>query len=889
MEPTWIAPDAWRSDGTTFSDISNLRTNPWTAILAARETRPGQAVDVIIKTFSVPRDVVQDPERIAAERERFLAAAKLHKDLSDVGIRSWVHVFHLSEDPANTAFVMKKCGPSLQDYLDNRLALSAKDLYALVQSVLQGLHDLFERHRRAHGNLKPSDVLVACPGDNPPYKLSDPASKAEDHSANDLYALGLILYRLIEHREYDPLVPLIPTARWDRFGPKRDRWMHFITMLLNPNGWHDPLPRVIKESQRLKPATPVRNAALAVTALLLLAGGAVAAYFFLPPLIAKIHPPAPTTIASTGNAPPISSAISPDVQAAYNTATAHYNDVRTQWQSLVNNSKYDQTKARNIARSAREILPDQTARLNDNAAVRAAADAYTRAADKLKEALAVAAADEAAGQAAEKAALDAFNDAKTDYQAAKTAWDDTAAKLNPRFPHPRSTALAQAVQPPDLAPPTDPAAIRNAAIAFHAAADKLKQAVDAARQEEDAASTLDKLRTAFDQARARYQGVNDKWEIASKAAAFDLKKPKALVDEAHAALQGQIILSDSNPDTYKHAADQYAAAAAKIEEALQLLQDARTAGEQTTADTSLAVSKANEALGKGDFTEALTWYTKAANLGYAPAMAQVGLLYETGQAGEKDLSKAARWYKQGADAGDARAITNLAALYEKGRGVDKDLEKAASLYRKAAELHYPPAMVNLGVFYENGIGVDRNYSEAKSWYEKAAAANPPSPVAMFYIGALYDKGKGVPIDYEQAMAWYKKAADLKNAAAMNAIGNLYDTPGYKQDPAQAMTWYRKAADAGFAPAMCNVGAMYDNGKGVPLDHAEAFKWFQKAANLNNGMAMFNLGILFETGRGVDKDINQALTWYRKAAHSDDPAANNSARDRLGKLGFPVGE
>jgi TPR repeat protein len=883
MESTWNAPDAWRSDGTTFSDISSLRTNPWTSILAAKETRPGQAVDVIIKTFAVPRDVVQDPERITAERDKFLAAAKLHKDLSDVGAKAWVHVYHLSEDPANTAFVMKKCGPSLQDYIDNRLALPAKDLYALVQAVLHGLQELFERHRRAHGNLKPSDVLVACTGENPPYKLADPAPKAEDHSANDLYALGLILYRLIEHRDYDPLVPLIPTARWDRFGPKRDKWMHFITLLLNPNGWHDPLPRVIKESQRLKPATPVRNAALAVVGLLILAAGAVAAYKFLPPVLAKMHTDGPTTLAS-GKLP---ASVDPETRAALEAARNKYQDVRTKWQNLVNNSKFDQTKARNVAREARDLLPDQTAPLQDSAAVRAAADAYVKAADKLSEALTIAAADETAGQSAEKAALDAFTTAKTEYQSAKTTWDETAAKLNPRFPHPRSTALAQSVQPPDAAAPTEPAAIRNAAIAFHAAAEKLKQAIDAARQEEEAALTIDKLHTAFDQARAHYQAVNDKWEVASKTATFDLKRPKALVDEAHAQLPSQIILSESNGDSYKTAAAQYESAATKIEQALQLLDDARSAGEQTTADTSLAVSKANEALGKGNYTEALTWYTKAANLGYAPAMAQVGLLYETGDAGEKDIAKAARWYKQGADANDPRSLTFLAALYEKGRGVDKDLEKAASLYRKAAELKYPPAMVNLGVFYENGTGVDRNYGEAKSWYEKAAAAG--NTTAMFYIGALYDKGKGVPIDYEQAMTWYKKAADGKNAAAMNAIGNLYDTPGYKTDPAQAMTWYRKAADAGFAPAMCNVGAMYDNGKGVPLDHAEAFKWFQKAANLNNGMAMFNLGILFETGRGVEKDVPQALTWYRKAAHSDDASANNSARDRLGKLGFPVGD
>jgi TPR repeat protein len=75
---------------------------------------------------------------------------------------------------------------------------------------------------------------------------------------------------------------------------------------------------------------------------------------------------------------------------------------------------------------------------------------------------------------------------------------------------------------------------------------------------------------------------------------------------------------------------------------------------------------------------------------------------------------------------------------------------------------------------------------------------------------------------------------------------------------------------------------------VNLDHAEAFKWFKKAADLNNGMAMFNLGILYETGRGVDKDIAEALSWYRKAAKSDDPAAQASALDRLGRLGFPAG-
>jgi TPR repeat protein len=885
MDPNspWNTPDDWRADGTRFSDLSSLRTTPWTALLSAKETRPGQNLDIIIKRFAIPRDVVQDPERIAAEREKFLAAAKIQKDLSDIHAKGWVQVFHLSHDPDNTAFAMRKCGPSLKDYIDNRLALSAKDLYGLVLSVLEGLNELFIRNHRSHGNLKASDILVACPGDPLPYKLSDPAPKGEEHSANDLYALGAVLYHLIEQREYDPLTPIIATTRWDRFGAKRDRWMHFINALLNPNGWHDPLPRVIKEAQRLKPASPVRNAALAGAGALVLLAAAFAAYKFLPPLLSKMNPPGPATLASNN----LPAGVDPQTKAALEAARTRYAAIRTKWQNLVNNSKFDHTKARAQAREAFNLLPDPTAPLTSPAAVHAAVDSYGKAADKLTAALATATDEEAAGQTAEKSALDAFTQAKTEYTTAKANWDSVSAKLTPRFPHPRSKALAESIVVPDPEPPSDIPAIRNAAVAFHAAAEKLVEAATVAMQEEGAAQNIDKLHTAFDQARAKYQDAYDRWQIASKAADINLKAPNDLVDQARAALPNQIVLSDSDPNTYKTATAAYTTATAKIQQAITLLNDSKAAATKHTADTSDAVARANEALSNHNYAEALTWYKKAATLGYAPAMWQVGLLYETGDAGEQDLAQAARWYKQAADLNEPRAMTDLGGLYEKGRGVDKDLAQAAALYRKAADLKYPPAMVNLGVFCENGIAVEKNLAQARTWYEQAADLN--NSTAMFYLGVLYEKGKGVTVDYDKAMAWYKKAADLHNAAAMNAIGNLYDNSSYKTDPAQALAWYKKAADAGYAPAMCNLGAFYDNGKGTPLDHDQAFKWFKKAADLNNGMAMFNLGILYETGRGVDKNITQALAWYRKAAHSDDPAAVASATDRLGKLGFPVGD
>ena len=131
---------------------------------------------------------------------------------------------------------MEKCGPSIEDLFEHRVNLAAKDLYALVHAAIDALNELQTRAKRSHGNLKISDILSTLPGQAAPYKLADPAAKGEDHSANDLYSLGCILYKLIEHKEWDPMTQILPTSHWDRFKVRRDRWIQFCNLLLSPNG-----------------------------------------------------------------------------------------------------------------------------------------------------------------------------------------------------------------------------------------------------------------------------------------------------------------------------------------------------------------------------------------------------------------------------------------------------------------------------------------------------------------------------------------------------------------------------------------------------------------------------------------------------------------------------
>ena len=243
MAADWKAPEDWQKDGSIISGVTNLKTGAWTTMLSAKEVKNGREVDVVIKTFSVPEHVLEDPDRIAREREKFLTSARLQKKLTDANAAAWVPVLRISEDPHNTSFSMLKEGASLQDILDRRVNLTAQDLFDVTLAVLQGFEEIQTKAGRAHGSLKASDVL-SSPGHHPPYQLADPSSKEEKHAANDLYALGLILFQLIEHKEWDPLTPIIPTSNWARFKGKRDRWMHFLNMLLLANGCQEPLANV---------------------------------------------------------------------------------------------------------------------------------------------------------------------------------------------------------------------------------------------------------------------------------------------------------------------------------------------------------------------------------------------------------------------------------------------------------------------------------------------------------------------------------------------------------------------------------------------------------------------------------------------------------------------
>ena len=97
--------------------------------------------------------------------------------------------------------------------------------------------------------------------------------------------------------------------------------------------------------------------------------------------------------------------------------------------------------------------------------------------------------------------------------------------------------------------------------------------------------------------------------------------------------------------------------------------------------------------------------------------------FEKGAASEESghYQEALQWYRKAADQGYAPAQVNLGALYAEGHGVSQDFQEALAWYQKAANQGYALAQFNLGVMCITGQGgISRDSVMAYVWFSRAA-------------------------------------------------------------------------------------------------------------------------------------------------------------------------
>ena len=147
------------------------------------------------------------------------------------------------------------------------------------------------------------------------------------------------------------------------------------------------------------------------------------------------------------------------------------------------------------------------------------------------------------------------------------------------------------------------------------------------------------------------------------------------------------------------------------------------------------------------------------------AIKQLGEAYQRPDLGLVKCSskKAAKLYKRAAELGNAEAMCNLGALYIRGDGVKMDKKKGLQLYRMAADLGNANAQYNVALSSQDDEDVVKYYR---------LAADQGLTDAEHNLGERYVIGRGVTQDLEEAKRWFGRAAAKGDILSVDALERL---------------------------------------------------------------------------------------------------------------------
>jgi TPR repeat protein len=148
-----------------------------------------------------------------------------------------------------------------------------------------------------------------------------------------------------------------------------------------------------------------------------------------------------------------------------------------------------------------------------------------------------------------------------------------------------------------------------------------------------------------------------------------------------------------------------------------------------------------ECYAERDVANAIAWYRKAAEGGFAPAQDALGDMYSEGLGVEKNDAIAAEWYCKAAEQGHPRALT-VVLRKPPGETSPEILPRAIVACRKAAADGNAEALCWLADAHENGTGVEKDSALAARLYNTAVARGLHKQ-ARSWVGGMAQRGATV--------------------------------------------------------------------------------------------------------------------------------------------------
>jgi len=151
-----------------------------------------------------------------------------------------------------------------------------------------------------------------------------------------------------------------------------------------------------------------------------------------------------------------------------------------------------------------------------------------------------------------------------------------------------------------------------------------------------------------------------------------------------------------------------------------------------------------------DWKQAVEWYSRSAEQGFARAQFELGGLYILGEGVEQDEGQGVEWLLKAAEQGLADAQFEIGNLYLAGANLEQDAELGLDMLTKAANQHHVPAQKQLGTMYFQGAGVAKDLVQAHLWF--SAAALNEDRAAQGYLSTLESIMDESQIDEARALA-----------------------------------------------------------------------------------------------------------------------------------------
>lgn len=255
---------------------------------------------------------------------------------------------------------------------------------------------------------------------------------------------------------------------------------------------------------------------------------------------------------------------------------------------------------------------------------------------------------------------------------------------------------------------------------------------------------------------------------------------------------------------------------------------------------------------KVDAKKALDFYSKAANLGNAPAMVALGSRLLNGDEKNRDEKQGREWLKKAIEAKEYSAYLALGDFEE---NVKKDLKAALNQYERGKDAGQVDCMIRTADFYAEGKGTDKDPDRGANLLESAAKAGSPVAHYRLAVKRLTAEKPDLLLGYGHLLT----AASGGLAEAQNELGLLYLSGKLAAADAPAgVAWLTRAAQAGSAAAQNNLGALYEQGAGVQQNIANAGQLYSLAANQGHPGATLALARLY--AKGVGTPANPTKAW-----------------------------